>query len=353
MIIITIIDHNDNHSQFLEAIKTVTQTSDKQIKSIVIPSVSLLLLSLVASCRSSSPDAGATLTSNNVIAKQVEVVAAENFWGSITSQIGGDRIKVTSVITNPNTDPHDYEAKPADARTVARAKYVIFNGAGYDSWMTKLLVANPVEGRKELNIGDLVGKKAGDNPHLWYNPSYVYKTIDRITSDLKSIDPSDASYFDQQRANYLNVSLKPYKQLISLIKHTYQGTPVGATESIFADQSLALGLNLITPPEFMRAIAEGQQPTARDKATMDSQITDEQIKLLIYNKQNSTPDVEVLKQKAEMARIPIVPITETLSPATATFQSWQIAQLQDLQQALARATGKRITPISSATSGKL
>jgi zinc/manganese transport system substrate-binding protein len=133
----------------------------------------------------------------------VAVAAAENFWGSIVAQVGGDRVKVTSIITNPDTDPHDYEAKPTDARSVASARYVIVNGAGYDPWATKLLAANPVPGRKVLNVGDLVGKKAGDNPHLWYSPSYVRQAIDQITADLKSIDPADATYFDEQRTQYI------------------------------------------------------------------------------------------------------------------------------------------------------
>lgn len=310
----------------------------------VVPIATMLLLSSATGCKVAN--VAATTPVTNVAATTIastapiRVVAAENFWGSIASQIGGNRINVISIITNPDTDPHDYEAKPADARTVASASYVIFNGAGYDPWVIKLLAANTVRGRRELNIGNLVGKKEGDNPHLWYNPTYVYQAIERITNDLKSIDPEDAAYFSQQRTRYLNVSLKPYKDIIRTIKQRYRGIPVGATESIFAYQSPALGLNLTTPPEFMKAIAEGQQPTARDKATIDSQITNKQIKVLVYNKQNSTPDVEVLKHKAEMERIPIVPITETLSPATASFQDWQVGQLRGLQQALAKSTGR-------------
>ncbi|MEH1770530.1 MAG: zinc ABC transporter substrate-binding protein [Nostoc sp.] len=289
---------------------------------------------------SSSPAQEANASSSSTSTAPVQVVAAENFWGSIASQVGGDRVKVTSIISNPDTDPHDYEAKPTDARTVANARYVIVNGAGYDPWVSKLLAANPVNGRKELNVGDLVGKKEGDNPHLWYNPSYVYRAIDQITSDLKSINPADASYFDQQRTQYLNVGLKSYKDIISTIKQKYGGTPIGATESIFAYQSPALGLNLTTPPEFMKAIAEGQQPTASDKVTFDKQVTHKQIKVFVYNKQNTTPDINALEKKAEAANIPVVPITETLSPATATFQDWQVGQLKDLLQALAKSTGK-------------
>ena len=270
----------------------------------------------------------------------VQVVAAENFWGSIASQVGGNRVKVTSIITNPDTDPHDYEPKPTDARLVANAKYVIVNGAGYDPWGQKLLDANPVEGRKVLNIGDLVGKHEGDNPHLWYSPEYVTQVAKQITTDLESLDPADTTYFEQQNKQFNTVTLKPYHQLIGGIKQKYQGTPVGSTESIFVYMANALGLNLTTPPAFMKAIAENQDPTAADKATFDQQIAQKQIKVLVYNKQTVTPDTTALEQKAQASGIPIVGITETLAPPTLSFQVWQDKQLQALQQALAKSTGR-------------
>jgi zinc/manganese transport system substrate-binding protein len=271
---------------------------------------------------------------------KVQVVAAENFWGSIASQLGGEHITVTNIINNPDADPHDYEATPADARTIASANYVIFNGAGYDPWVRQLLDANPVNGRQELEIGKLVGKQEGDNPHLWYNPDYVTQVANQITTDLKRLDAADATYFDQHHQQFLTTGLKTYHDLIDTIKQQYQGTPVGATESIFAYLAPALGLHLITPPAFMTAISEGTEPTAADKATFDEQITQKQIKILVYNKQNATPDTEALKTKAQQVGIPIVAITETLDPATASFQEWQSAQLQALEQALAQATNQ-------------
>ncbi len=271
---------------------------------------------------------------------KVQVVAAESFWGSIAAQLGGTHADVTSIIHNPNTDPHNYEASPADARTIAQASYAIFNGVGYDPWVRQLLDANPVSGRKELEIGKLVGKHDGDNPHLWYNPDYVTQVANQITADLQKLDAADASYFDQQRQQFLTTGLQSYHDLLDTIKQRYQGTPVGATESIFAYLSSALGLNLITPPGFMTAISEGTEPTAEDKATFDQQITQKQIKILVYNKQNATPDTDALKAKAQQEGIPIVAFTETLDPATASFQQWQSAELQALEQALAEATGK-------------
>ncbi len=287
-----------------------------------------------------SSGANTKQSSGGTTGEPLQVVAAENFWGSIASQVGGDRVKVTSIITNPATDPHDYEPKPTDARLIANARYVILNGAGYDAWGQKLLDANPVDGRKVLKVGELVGKHEGDNPHLWYNPDYVTQATNQITADLKSLDPADAAYFDQQNKRFTTVALKPYHQLLGTIKQKYQGISVGATESIFTYMADALGLNLKTPPGFMNAIAQGHEPTAADKATFDQQVTQKQIKVLIYNRQNSTPDIDALKQKAQAAGIPILPVTETLDPATLTFQAWQEQELQALQQALAKSTGR-------------
>lgn len=265
---------------------------------------------------------------------KVEVVAAENFWGNIATQVGGDKVHVVSIITNPETDPHDYDATPDDARKIAVANYVIVNGAGYDPWVPKLLAANPVSGRQTLDIGDLVGVKDGGNPHFWYSPDYVNKVIDRIVSDLKKLDSGDATYFDTQSSNYKSSNLKDYTDTIAAIKKKYSGVPVGATESIFVYLAQATGLNLITPPDYMKAISEGTDPSAGDKATVDQQVTTKKVKVLVFNTQNSTPAVKAVATKAKAAGIPIVEITETLSPANASFQDWQTSQLKALLKAL-------------------
>ncbi len=265
---------------------------------------------------------------------KLAVVAAENFWGSIAAQVGGDKVAVTSLITNPDTDPHSYEATPNDARLIATARYVIVNGAGYDPWAPKLAAANPVAGRIVLDVGALNGVQEGGNPHMWYSPDFVTRVIDRISADLKRLDAPDDSYFDQQSAAYKTSGLKDYHDTIAAIKQRYSGVPVGATESIFAYMSPALGLNLITPVEYMKAISEGTDPTAADKATVDQQVKSKQIKVFVFNSQNSTPDVQSLVDKAHAERIPVVQITETLSPAGATFQDWQTGQLKALLAAL-------------------
>jgi zinc/manganese transport system substrate-binding protein len=270
----------------------------------------------------------------------INVVAAENFWGSLAEQLGGSHVKVTSIIDNPDADPHDYEPTAANGREIAGAQLVIINGAGYDGWAGKLADANPSATRTALVVGDLVGAKEGDNPHRWYNPGDVRKVIDQITADYKKADPTDAAFFDTQHETVVNTKLKAYFDGISQIKAGYAGTPVGASESIFAMLAPATGLNLLTPEGFLNAITEGTDPTAGDKATIDAQIKGKQIKVYVYNSQNATPDVQAQVDAAKAAGIPVVTITETLTPAGASFQDWQVAQLTALKQALAQATGK-------------
>jgi zinc/manganese transport system substrate-binding protein len=270
----------------------------------------------------------------------LRVVAAENFWGSIAAQLGGDRVEVTSVITSPATDPHDYEPTAADARTLAGAQMVIVNGIGYDPWASKLVAANPVGGRIVLTVGDLLGVAPGGNPHRWYSPTDVQHVIDAIVAGYTKLDPKHARYFTRQKRSFEANGLAKYRRLIATIKRRYRGVPVGASESIFSPLAQALGLNLITPPSFLKAISEGTEPTAADKTTIDRQIARKQTKVWVYNSQNSTPDVARITDAARKRGIPVTTITETLSPASASFQSWQVSQLEALAAALRKATGR-------------
>jgi zinc/manganese transport system substrate-binding protein len=291
-----------------------------------------MLTVLLAGCGSSASGGSAD--------GRIDVVAAENFWGSLAAQLGGDRVQVTSIIHNPATDPHDYEPTPQDARTMAGAKLAIVNGVGYDPWAPKLIDANPVGGRVVLTVGGLVGVQPGGNPHRWYSPRDVQRVIDQIVADYKKLDPGHASYFDAQKAKLEGAGLAQYKGLIAAIRARYAGVPVGASESIFAPLAQDLGLKLITPPGYLKAISEGTDPTARDKATTDAQISAKQIKLWVYNSQNATPDIKRLNDEAKARGIPIATVTETLTPAGASFQGWQSRQLAEIKAALAKATGR-------------
>ncbi|NJC69586.1 zinc ABC transporter solute-binding protein [Planosporangium thailandense] len=285
---------------------------------------------------------GCTTTPAKTVAgtAAINVVAAENFWGSLAARLGGDHVKVTSIINNPDADPHDYEPTAADGRVVAGAKLAIINGAGYDAWAGKLVDANPARGRTVLDVGDLVGIKAGGNPHRWYSPPDVRRVIDQITADYTKLDPAHATFFTSQHDTVVNADLKDYFGLIDQIKTTYAGTPIGASESIVTPLAEAAGLRLLTPESFLDAISEGGDPTAADKATIDNQIKTKQIKVYVYNSQNATPDVQAQVNAAKAAGIPVTTVTETLTPAGASFQDWQVAQLTALKQALAQATGK-------------
>ncbi len=272
-------------------------------------------------------------------AARINVVAAENFWGSIVKQLAGLHANVTSIITKPATDPHSYEATPSDSRAIAGARYVIVNGIGYDPWAQKALDANPTSGRRVLVVGDLLGLKAGDNPHQWYSPDSVQRFIDRVTSDLQRLDPRDARSLDAQRGQFETVGLKQYHAAIASIRQKYAGTPVGASESIFAPLADRLGLKVLTPPSFLKAIAEGTDPSAADKETIDQQVKAKQIKVFVFNSQNSTADVQAIVKQANVEAIPVTTVTETLAPANVTFQVWQVKELLALQSALAKATG--------------
>jgi zinc/manganese transport system substrate-binding protein len=270
----------------------------------------------------------------------VQVAGSINAWGNILGQLGGSHVRETSIITNPDTDPHDYEPTPADGRVVAESQLFVENGIGYDSWAAKALAASPDPGRLVIDVGQLVGVAAGGNPHRWYDPSDVETVAEAITADLKKLDPTDASYFDAQRARFDSSGLAEYHQLINEIKAKYSGTPVGASESIFTPLAEALGLDLATPPSFLKAISEGTDPSAADKAAIDAQISGKRIKVYVFNTQNSTPDVAAQVAACRTRGIPVVGVTETLSPATASFQAWQTAQLQSLRAALKQASGK-------------
>ncbi len=268
------------------------------------------------------------------------VVAAEDFWGSIARQLGGDRVDVESLIVNPDTDPHDYEPTPADARAIASAGLVITNGIGYDPWTDQLLSANESSSRIVLNVGHLLGLKGGANPHQWYSPEAVEKVIGAIVEDYKKLDPAHAAAYDRQRQDFETTALGAYHSAIAAIEATYAGTPVGASESIFAPMATALRLNLVTPEGFLNAISEGNEPTASDKATVDRQIATKAIKAFVFNGQNATPDVQRLVDAAKARNIAVIDVTETLTPQGSTFQAWQTAQLERLRSALAAATGR-------------
>lgn len=249
------------------------------------------------------------------------------------SQIGGNKVSVRSIVSDPNADPHEYEVSSNDALSFAKANYVIVNGVGYDTWANKLLSANPKSGRKVLTVANLVGKKVGDNPHLWYNPSYVNTTIKAMENDLIALAPSDKSYFESNY-NTLRSSLATYQNRIKTIKSQFGGTKVAATEDIFAYLAAASGLNLVSPLAFTQAVAEGNDPPAASIVQFEQQLQSGQVKVLVYNEQTVTPLTETIKSLAASLNIPVIGVTETIQPPDTNFQTWMNAELINLQNAL-------------------
>jgi zinc/manganese transport system substrate-binding protein len=297
---------------------------------------------LIAACVFAFAAGGsaASAAGSHRTAPAFQVVAAENFWGSIAQQLAGSKVAVTSIIVNPNTDPHDYQASAGDARTMAGAKLAIVNGIGYDKWASKLIAANPVSGRTVLDVGDLLGLKDGDNPHQWYDPASVQKVINAIVANYDKLDPADKAYFAAQKKHFETVSLKTYNSLRAQIRKRFAGVAVGYSESIFQPLGADVHLKLLTPYSFAKAVAEGTDISAKDKETVDNQAQKHLIKVWVYNSQNATPDIQRINTICKQQHIPIATVTETLSPAKLDFEQWQVAELRGLIKALHEATGR-------------
>jgi len=307
----------------------------KSLIAVVVMFVVVIVVVVLVELKRPAPHTNIANTSATI-----QIVAAENFWGSIVSQLGGTHVHVVSIVSDPNADPHEYESSATNAREVATANYVIENGAGYDSWMDKLLSAGDNPDRKTLNVANMLGKKDGDNPHFWYYPDYVNQVIAKMESDLIAIDPANANYYRAQYAPLQN-NLKPYQDRVASIKQQFGGTLIASTESIFVYPSQALGLDLASPTEFMDAIDEGNDPSAQSVIQFEGLLKNNQVKVLVYNEQTVTPITLTMKKLAGDANIPVVGITETIQPPDASFQDWMNAELINLQNALnAKALGQ-------------
>jgi zinc/manganese transport system substrate-binding protein len=263
----------------------------------------------------------------------IQVVAAENFWGSLISQLGGTRVNVLSIVTDPNADPHEYESNTADAIAIANARLVIVNGAGYDTWALQLISASNSPHQIVLNVQELINQTVGANPHFWYSPYYVNDTVNAMYHDLVSIDPSNTAYYTQQYVA-LNASLAIYNGRIDAIKQQFGEVKVASTESIFVYLANATGLDLVSPPAFMQAVSEGNDPSAQSIVQFDQLLQSGTVKLLVYNSQTVTPSTLSIEALAKQQDVPIVPITETVQPPTALFQDWMNSELISLQNAL-------------------
>ncbi len=266
----------------------------------------------------------------------VTIVAAENFYGNLFQQLGGSYASVTSLLNNPNADPHEFESSVQNAILVNNAKIVIENGEGYDSWMDRLLAASPNPHRIVLVATDIANHKLPDNPHVWYGIDNMQAIVQAMTNALKQVDGAHANVYERNQT-VVNRSLDTIQQTIATMKAKYGGTPVGLTEDIYLYQANPLGLRVLTPYPFMKAIAEGNDPPADTVVTANNQITQRKIKVLIYNEQTVTPITTNLQQEAMQQHIPIIGVTETMPPDK-TYQEWMLGQLAALANALHRTT---------------
>ncbi|MGN4073377.1 metal ABC transporter solute-binding protein [Burkholderia gladioli] len=264
---------------------------------------------------------------------KLQVVAAENFYGDVIKQIGGANVLVTSILSNPDQDPHLFEASPKTARALQHANLVVYNGADYDPWMGKLLAASKNATRKTIVVADLVGKKPGDNPHLWYDPATMPAAALAISAALGAADPSHKADYDANLAGFL-ASLKPIDAKVAALRAQYKGVPVTATEPVFGYMSDAIGLEMRNL-RFQLATMNDTEASATDIAAFENDLRKRQVKVLIYNSQAEEPMTKRMLKIAKDASVPTVSVTET-QPAGKTFQQWMLAQLDALGAALGR-----------------
>ncbi|ABE32217.1 metal ABC transporter solute-binding protein [Paraburkholderia xenovorans] len=263
---------------------------------------------------------------------RIPVVAAENFYGDVVQQLGGDRVDVTSILSNPDQDPHLFEASPKTARALQHASLVVYNGADYDPWMAKLLAASKGTKRVTIVAADLTGKKSGDNPHLWYDPATMPKVARAVSEALVAADPAHKSAYDANLAKFLD-SLKPVDAKVAELHGRYAGVPVTATEPVFGYMSDAVGLTMRNL-RFQLATMNDTEASAADIAAFDGDLRERRVRVLIYNSQATEALTKRMLKLAQQSRVPTMSVTET-EPAGKTYQTWMLSQLDALGKALA------------------
>jgi zinc/manganese transport system substrate-binding protein len=264
-------------------------------------------------------------------ADPVRVVAAENFWGDVAAQIGGANVAFESILSNPDQDPHLFEASTETAKALAHAQIVIVNGVDYDPWMEKLLSANKAPARRAIVVGALVGRKPGDNPHLWYDPAYVKAAAQAITTDLAAVDPAHKADYQKGEAAFLD-SLKPLDEKIADLRKRFSGQPITASEPVFGYQAGLIGLK-VHNEKFALAIMNNAEPSASEVAGFENDLKGHKVKAMLYNAQASEPAVQKLVDLAKANGIPVVGVSETEPPGS-NYQAWMTSQLDELDKAL-------------------
>jgi zinc/manganese transport system substrate-binding protein len=279
---------------------------------------------LIASLAAPAP----TRAADNKIA----LVAAENFYGDVAQQIGGDRVSVTSVLSNPDQDPHLFETTPSIVRQISGAQVVIYNGAAYDPWMESILTVTPEAGRIAIVAADLMHKKAGDNPHLWYDPDTMPAVATALADAFSAADPTHKADYAARLEIFLR-SLQPLNDKISAIRDKYAGAPVAASEPVFGYMAAALKLKMYDGL-FQLAVMNDTEPSAGAFALFEDDLKMRKVRVLFYNKQARNNLVQHLLDLARISNIPVVPVTETC-PSGLPYQEWMLGELDATEKALA------------------
>jgi zinc/manganese transport system substrate-binding protein len=268
-------------------------------------------------------------------ADRIAVVAAENFYGDVAQQIGGDHVAVTSILSNPDEDPHLFETSPSTARAVADAGIVIYNGAGYDPWMEKLVSASSANSRTAIVAAALTGRKDGDNPHLWYDPATLPAVARALAGELAKRDPEKAADYKANLAKF-TTSMEKVGKEIAAVRKTYEGTEVTATEPVFGYMAEALGFKMLNG-KFQTAVMNDAEPTPSQVIAFEKSLKDGSAKILFYNSQVTDQATERLLDIARANKVSVIGVTETM-PAGQTVQGWFGEQIQAVEKALAART---------------
>jgi zinc/manganese transport system substrate-binding protein len=264
-------------------------------------------------------------------AAPLPVVAAENVYGDVASQIGGPAVSVTSIMHRPGQDPHLFEASASAARAVADASITVSEGGGYDPWMANLLAASPNVGRRSIVVADLMHSQPGGNPHLWYDPATMPAVASALARAMAEVDPADAPAFAIRQRTFQG-SLSPLTAKIAGLRARFAGAPVAATEPVFSPMAAALGLSMRETP-FQLAVMNGTEPAASAVARFEDDLRQRRVRALIVNTQVSDASADRLAMLARRSGVPVVGVTETL-PAGQTYQSWMLGELGALEAAL-------------------
>jgi zinc/manganese transport system substrate-binding protein len=268
----------------------------------------------------------------------IAVVAAENEYGNVAAQVGGKDVSVISIVSNPNTDPHTYEVSPSVAEEIGAAQLVIQNGIGYDDYMTRIESASPSTSRKVINVQHLLARPdSTPNPHLWYDPTTMPKVADTLAADYAALQPANAAYFTDNATKFI-ASLNPWLQAIATFKSQHAGTPVATTEPV-ADYMLeAAGADNLTPFRFQADIMNGVDPSPQDVSVQNGLFSRHEVKVFVYNQQVTDTLTQTFISDARAAHIPVVGVYETMPTPGFTYQSWMLAEVNALQNAVADGT---------------